>query len=144
MLVSYLICSVISLLAGFAGAAFLFRRKYQNSVHLFYQYEVRLRQKEDELELRKKALQTIMYRTHHHGINPISKRIRGLCNLGLLASLRVFNFLEQLSKPNHQGYGKLAMEDNKEVMDSLRQIEKQALTLETDTLDKVKEFEYLQ
>jgi hypothetical protein len=144
MLIGYLITSLIFLLAGFAGAAFLFRRKYQNSVQIFIQYEQRLKQKEEELELRKKALQTIMYRTHHHGINPISKRIRGLCNLGLLASLRVFNFLEQLSKPNHQGFSKLAMEDNKEVLNSLREIEKQALTLETDTLDKVKEFEHLQ
>lgn len=144
MLPLFLITALTFMLLGFAVSTFLFRRKYQTSVIAFQQFEQKLKQKETELNLRKEALQTIMYRTHHQGINPISKRIRGLCNLCLLANLRLFNFLDQLSKPNHQGYSKLAMEENTEILNYLKLIESEALTLENDTLDKVKEFEYLQ
>lgn len=140
----FLITALIFMFIGFAVSTFLFRRKYQNSVQAFQQFEYKLRQKEAELNLSKEALQTIMYRTHHHGINPISKRIRGLCNLCLLGSQRLFNYLDLLSRPNHQGYSKLAMQENTELLNYLKLIESEALTLENDTLNKVKEFEHLQ
>lgn len=147
----YLIVSLISLLCGFAGAAFLFRRHYRNTHSQFQEYELMLMEKEklltaSELNLKEKteALQKIMYRTHHHGINPVCKRIRGLTNLSLMAVSRLFNFLEILSKPNHQEYSKLAMAENTEILNYLKLINSEALTLENDTLNKVKEFEHLQ
>jgi hypothetical protein len=137
MFLSYLIVSLTSLLFGFAGAAFLFKRHYRNTEHRYMQYE-------QELERQREAIRTIMYRTHHNGINPISKRIRGLCTLGFMVSDRLLNFLNLLSKPHHQGYSKLAIAESNEIRSFFRLIEQQALGLETETLDNVKEFEHLQ
>ncbi len=74
-----------------------------------------------EVEESKSAVRQIMYQTHHEGINPIAKRIRGLCLLGK----------------------KISPSDS-EVHTLFETIEAQALNLENDTLEKVKQFEHLQ
>lgn len=91
---------------------------------LFSQYYRRARM---EVEESKAAVRTIMYQTHHLGINPIAKRIRGLCLLGK-------RITEDLS-PSPQAA---------EAHTLFETIEAQALSLEKDTLDKVKQFEHLQ
>ncbi|MGL6121688.1 MAG: hypothetical protein ACRC1W_01365 [Shewanella sp.] len=134
---SYWIVSLISLLSGFAGAAYLFSRYHLKYSSHYHRQALQLKES-------KEALQKIMYRTHHHGINPISKRIRGLSGLGMMGSARLMNYLEMLSKPNHQKYSKLAMAESLEIMRYLKLIEKQALDLENDVLSNIKEFEHLQ
>jgi hypothetical protein len=68
-----------------------------------------------------------MYETHHQGINPICKRIRGITSLGKIS-------LRNTSHPN-------AWSDIEQYFDM---IDAEALELETQTLKKVKEFEHLQ
>lgn len=111
-----MVCSILSLISfacGSLAAGFLFRRHYIIS-------EQEFSRQQQEIESRKRALQEIMYRTHHEGINPIAKRIRGLCQLGYLT------------------------EDKAEILRFLKVIEDQALTMETDVLNTIKEFEHLQ
>lgn len=91
---------------------------------LFSQYYRRARH---ELKESKQALREIMYQTHHLGINPIAKRIRGLCLLGKRLATNL--------SPSPEA---------EEVQTLFETIESQALSLENDTLDKVKEFEHLQ
>jgi hypothetical protein len=110
----YLIVSLISLFAGSAGAAYLFRRHYRNV--------------QFELEQRKEALRTIMYRTHHQKLNPVCKRIRGITTLGVIvATKRLPESVE-----------------TDEVITYFKMIEIEARDLEIETLDIVKEFEHLQ
>lgn len=92
--------------AGFLGAGLLFRR------HILKQ---------------RKALESIMYQTHHQGINPICKRIRGITTLGLILTTN----RDCTPKSWH------------EVREYFIMIEKEAMDLETTTLEKVKEFEHL-
>lgn len=94
---------VVSWCAGFLVAGWMFRR------HILMQ---------------KKALRSIMYQTHHQGINPVCKRIRGITSLGLIAC----------KDPSRWH----------EIREYLELIEREALELETSTLNKVKEFEHLQ
>jgi hypothetical protein len=98
---------LVSWCAGFLAAGLLFRR------HILKQ---------------RKALQSIMYQTHHHGINPKSKRIRGITNLGLILTTN--------RDPDPKSWH--------EVREYFIMIEKEALDLETSVLEKVKEFEHLQ
>jgi hypothetical protein len=144
MFLSHLIVSLISLLFGFAGAAFLFKRHYRNISHRYQQYEQQLQAQREELEASKEALRDIMNQTHHEGINPIAKRIRGLCNVGFMELDRLMNFLNLLSKPHHQGYSQFAIAENLKARKCFEYIEEQAFKLETDTLNNVKKFEHLQ
>jgi len=64
------------------------------------------------------ALRQVIYHAHHLGINPRSKRIRGLSNLGKLETAP--------DSAPHQYF---------------MLIEAEALTLETDVLNTIKEFE---
>lgn len=93
--------------AGFLVAGLLFRR------HILKQ---------------KKALQSIMYQTHHQGINPVCKRIRGITTLGLMLTIN--------RDISHKSWD--------EVRTYFIMIEKEALELETTTLEKLKDFEHLQ
>lgn len=113
---SCLIISVISFVLGSLGAGYFFRRHQHKN-------ELRFIQQEKEIQERKEALERIMYRTHHHGINPIAKRIRGACSV-----MRLIN--------NQEG--------QQERLFWLNQIEQCAFTMETDVLNTVKEFEHLQ
>jgi hypothetical protein len=165
MLLGYSIVSLISMLLAFAIAGFLNHRKNASWSIQAQEYVLQLQTKEAvlrkqaiDLELqgkqlnlqdaklkeRTEAIRTMMYRTHHLEVNPICKRIRGLSGLGIMASSRLFNFCEQLSKPGHQEFSKLAMAENKEILECFRKIGSQALELETDNLNNVKEFEHLQ
>ena len=144
MFLSHLIVSLISLLCGFAGAAFLFKRHYRNISHRYQQYEQQLQAQREELEASKEALREIMNQTHHEGINPIAKRIRGLCSVGFMALGRLTNFLELLSRPHHQKYSQFAIAESSDIQKCFEYIEQQAFNLEMDTLKKVKEFEHLQ
>jgi hypothetical protein len=103
----YWIGLVGSWCVGFLVAGLLFRR------HILHQ---------------KKALRSIMYQTHHQGINPVCKRIRGITTLGL--------FLTTNRDMDHESWH--------EIREYFIMIEKEALELETTTLKKVKEFEHLQ
>lgn len=134
---SYLIVSLVSFVCGCAGAAYLFRRNHRNSISRYQALE-------SQLQEGREALQEIMYLTHHQGINPICKRIRGLSTLGLMVSARLMNYLDLLSKPHHQEYSKLAMHESQEILKYFKLIENEAKDLETDTLNKIKEFEHLQ
>lgn len=109
----YLIVSLICLSAGFAGAAYLFRRHYKN-----YHFQI---------EQRKEAIRTILYRTHHNGVNPGCKRIRGITVIGALVTMRLPQCAER-----------------EEILKFLKMIETEAMNLETDVLNNVKEFEHLQ
>lgn len=109
----YWIGLLVSWCAGFLVAGFFFRRHYKN-----YQ---------DQIAQRKQALRAIMYQTHHEGINPICKRIRGITSLGLMLT-----------------GGELKPNSLPEIRNYFSMIEKEALELETSTLEKVKEFEHLQ
>jgi hypothetical protein len=130
--------------AGFLMAVYLVRRHYRKYVSRFLERESHYRRQEELLKESKEALREIMYRTHHHGLNPRAKTTRGLSGLGLLASGRLMNFLELLSRPNHHRYSKLAMLESKEIMMCFRMIESEMLQLEHETLNDVKEFEHLQ
>jgi hypothetical protein len=108
----YLIVSLISLFAGFAGARYLVRRHHSNVLF--------------QMQQQAEALRTIMYRTHHHGVNPICKRIRGITGLGRILIKRS------------------PASSDQEINMILDMIDNQALELETEMLNKVKEFEHLQ
>ena len=110
----YLIVSLISLCVGFAAAAYLLRRHYSNV--------------QFELDQRKEALRTIMYRTHHQRINPVCKRIRGITNLGVTVATKRLPVCVETD----------------EMIAYFKMIEIEAMDLETETLDIVKEFEHLQ
>jgi len=140
----YLIVSLLFFVLGFAAASYLFQRHYRNYIFQFQEQESLLLNKELELKESKEALQEIMYLSHHQGTSPRSKRIRGLTGLGFMVVARLFNYLELLSKPNHQEYSRLAMAENKELLKYLKLIESEALQLEQDAMDKVKKFEDMQ
>lgn len=114
----YWIVSLISLCVGFAGATYLFRRHYTNVKF--------------HLEQRKEALRTIMYRTHHIGVSPIGKRIRGLTGLGRATMKR--------SDPSSE----TELNMRTELTMIFDMIDNQSIELETEMLNKVKEFEHLQ
>lgn len=109
----YLIVSLVGLCVGFVAAAYLFRRHYKN-------YHV-------QIEQRKEALRTIMYRTHHMGVNPVCKRIRGITTIGILVTKRL-----------------PACAESEEVISFFHLIETEAQDLENQTVTHVKEFEHLQ
>lgn len=109
----YLIASCFSFVSGCLAAGYFFHLHQKGN-------EQRFMEQEKELQSRKDALQELIYRTHHHGINPISKRIRGAC-----AVIRLTPSKEE------QSYW-------------LTVIENEALTMETDVLNNIKEFEHLQ
>jgi hypothetical protein len=109
----YLIVSVAFLFAGFAAATYLFRRHYKN-----YHFQI---------EQRREALRTIMYRTHHHGVNPVCKRIRGISGLGILIT-------KQLPEEKR----------TVEIIEYFKMIDGIAQELESETLSNIKEFEHLQ
>lgn len=90
-------------------------------------YRHHYRKAKEQLEESKAAVREMMYQTHHQGINPISKRIRGLCQLATKL-LKAAPRSEQCD----------------ESVMLIEYIEREALTLERDTLDKVKQFEHLQ
>lgn len=104
---------VTGLLSGLAVSRFLFSHHYRR-------FHRQIISQQQDLETSKEVIRQIMYQTHHHGINPIAKRIRGLCQLARLEP------------------------DGDEVNRILTIIEDEALTLEKDTLNAVKEFEHLQ
>lgn len=110
---TYLIVLLAGMLMGLAIGKLLYRHYYRKA--------------KAQLEESKEAVRTMMYQTHHLGINPVAKRIRGLCLLGKRISDDLYQSPEVV-----------------EISMLLETIESQALTLENDTLDKVKEFEHLQ
>ena len=105
---TYLLLLLVGMLMGLAIGRLLSDQQYRNA--------------RKEVEESKAAVRAIMYQTHHHGINPIAKRIRGLCLLGK----------------------RLSHSTDDEVSTLFETIEAQALNLENDTLEKVKQFEHLQ
>ena len=107
----YLIVSVTSLCAGFLLAGSCFRRHLKRNRY--------------QIAHQKEALRTIMYQTHHEGINPICKRIRGITTLALLSMKK-----SPGCSPDIALY--------------FQMIETEAMNLENDTLNKVKDFEHLQ
>ncbi|HMG94353.1 MAG TPA: hypothetical protein VK589_30040 [Chryseolinea sp.] len=117
---SCLIFSVICFVSGCLAAGYFFRRHQKGNEERFIQQDKELEARDKELEARKRALQEIIYGSHHIGANPRGKRIRGAVSV------------IRLSK------------DPKEHLYWLKVIEDEALTIEMEVLNTIKEFEHLQ
>jgi len=114
----YLIVLLVGMLMGLITGKILYRHHYRKA--------------KAQLEESKSAVREMMYQTHHQGINPIAKRIRGLCQL-------LSKLLDQAEK-KFPALSPLLVE----MFLLIETIEREALTLEKDVLDKVKKFEHLQ
>lgn len=132
----YLTVSLISFAAGCVVVALCFRRHYSNQGK-------ELAACSKELLYRTEALQTIMYRMHHLHVNPTTKRIRGLSNLGSMAAKKNLDRFENLLTPSHPIYSKLVTEEKLQLK-YFTLIEREASKLEVDNMDNIKEFEHLQ
>lgn len=87
---------------------------------------------------------TMIGRIYHKDQIPTAARIVGLSNLILMGMMRLLNLLELLSRPHHQGYGKLGTQEAEELVSTTSLLKKEAEHLHKKIVDAVKLYEHLQ
>ena len=109
-----------------------------------HHYMVSMKTYLQEKEQHRINFQQLISQVHHKGQVPLSKRIRGLSNLGIMTVTRVLNLLDLANRPNHQGYLKLAQKETEEVLMYWRLTQQVSEELEKTIIDNVKNFEHYQ
>ena len=67
-----------------------------------------MKKQEEQLNEKQKSIDLLIYDFNHRGLNPLTKRFRGLADIGMRPIEELKRNIAQLKKPNHHRYADLA------------------------------------